>query len=389
MWIQRSRAGRTDGACAIAESLIAAGGVPAAIHRGAILGAGDPLVRTISVQPRMNRRMSQPREHHLRRPYIPLFARVAGINALLLIAAVAVAILVLDPQRISSFAIKEVVVLFAAIGLMALVNLLLLRRIVRPLQALTDLARRVDLANPGERMPGAQPTSEAGELALTFNEMLDRLELERREATGRVLAGQEAERLRIAQELHDQVGQELTAVLLVLSRLHNRVSEDMRPEVLEIQEEVRASLEDVRRIAVELRPEALDDLGLVSALAVLGQRFAERSSLDVTERIAPDVPELSPDAELVVYRVAQEALTNVARHSGSDHAEVSLGAWNGSLVLTVSDHGRGLPANHVPGAGMRGMRERAALIGATLKVTSDQRGSGCEVRLDIPPQARR
>ncbi len=266
----------------------------------------------------------EPRESETGRGYVPLVVRVAGVNALLLIAAVVVTILVLEPRRISSFAAKEAVVLIAALLLMALVNLLLLRRIVGPLQALTDLARRVDLANPGERMPGAQPTSEAGELALTFNEMLDRLESERREATGRVLAGQEAERLRIAQELHDQVGQELTAVLLVLSRLQNRVPETLRDDVVEIQEEVRMSLEDVRRIAVELRPEALDDLGLVSALAVLGQRFAERSALDVVERIAPDVPELGPDTELVVYRVAQEALTNVARHSGGNDAEVNL-----------------------------------------------------------------
>jgi two-component system, NarL family, sensor histidine kinase UhpB len=316
--------------------------------------------------------------------YVPLVVRVAGVNALLLIAAVAVTILVLEPRRISSFAAKEVVVLIATLLLMALVNLLLLRRIVGPLQALTDLARRVDLANPGERMPGAQPTSEAGELALTFNEMLDRLESERREATGRVLAGQEAERLRIAQELHDQVGQELTAVLLVLSRLHNRVPEALRDDVLEIQEEVRVSLEDVRRIAVELRPEALDDLGLVSALAVLGQRFAERSALDVVERIAPDLPELNPDTELVVYRVAQEALTNVARHSGANKAEVQLAPEQGRLVLTVADRGRGLAPGFTPGAGMRGMRERAALVGATLRISGASERGGCQVRLDVP-----
>jgi two-component system, NarL family, sensor histidine kinase UhpB len=289
-----------------------------------------------------------------RRRYVPMVVRVAGVNALLLLGAVAVTILVLAPRRISSFAAKEVVVLVAAVVLMALVNLLLLCRIVGPLQALTDLARRVVLANPGERMAGAEPTSEAGELSLTFNEMLDRLESERREATGRVLAGQESERLRIAQELHDQVGQQLTAVLLVLSRLQNRVPDSLRTDVIEIQEEVRPSLEDVRRIAVELRPEALDDLGLVSALAVLGQRFAERSALEVSERIAPNLPHLTADTELVVHSVAQEALTNVARHSGSHEAEVNLGTEDARLVLTVADHGRGLPSHHAPGAGMRG-----------------------------------
>ena len=308
---------------------------------------------------------------------------------MLLVAAVAVTIVVLAPDKISSFAVDETVVLVAALALVAFLNLYVLRRFIRPLQALTALARRVDLANPGERMPDAEVISEAGELALTFNQMLDRLEAERREATGRVLAAQEAERLRIAQELHDQVGQELTAVLLVLSRLQARVPSELRPEVIDVQDEVRASLEDIRRIAIELRPEALDDLGLVSALAVLAQRFAERSMLEVVEHIAPDLPQLTPEIELVIYRIAQEALTNVARHSGSDHAEVTLDSEDGRLVLTVRDHGRELPAGHVPGTGMRGMRERATLIGAKLDVTNHSDRRGCEVRLDVPLEAGR
>ena len=330
------------------------------------------------------------RARRRRRRYLPLFERVAGMNALLLIAAVAVTIVVLAPHKLSSFAVnEEVVVLGGALALVVFVNLYLLRRVVRPLQALTALARRVDLAGPGERMPGAEPTSEAGELALTFNEMLDRLAAERREATGRVLAAQEAERLRIARELHDQVGQELTAVLLILSRLEARVPGDLRSDVVEVQDEVRASLEDVRRIAIELRPEALDDLGLVSALAVLGERLAERSALEVVERIAPELPRLAPEAELVVYRVAQEALTNVARHSGSPQAELSLDAEDGRLVLTVRDQGKGLAVDHMPGTGMRGMRERAKLIGATLEVANAPSGSGCVVRLDAPVESER
>jgi two-component system sensor histidine kinase UhpB len=324
-----------------------------------------------------------------RRRYITLFGRVAGVNALLLFGAVLVTILVLAPHKISSFAAEELVVLLAALALVALVNVYLLRRVTRPLQALTALARRVDLAGASERMPGAEPTSEAGELALTFNQMLDRLEAERRETTGRVLAGQEAERLRIAQELHDQVGQELTAVLLVLSRLEARVPEELRSDVAEILHEVRSSLEDVRRISTELRPEALDDLGLVSALAVLGQRFEERSVLEVVERVSPDLPNLNPDVELVVYRVAQEALTNVARHSGSDRAELALESADGHVVLTVSDRGCGLATRHLPGTGMRGMRERAKLIGATLDVANHALGTGCQVRLEVPVEAGR
>ncbi len=321
-----------------------------------------------------------------RRPYVPLFQRVAVMNAVLLIAAVAVAIGLLAPEKISSFQVdKEVIALVIALALVVLANILLLRRVISPLQALASLARRVDLANPGERMPGAEPTSEAGELALTFNEMLDRMEAERRDATGRVLAGQEAERLRIAQELHDQVGQQLTAVLLVLSRVYTRAPQELQGEVLEVQAAVRSGLEDVRRIAIELRPEALDDLGLESALAVLCERFAERTGLAVDQQIADDLPQLAPETELVVYRVAQEALTNVARHSGSDEAEMTLDASDGVITLAVRDRGRGLGSGgREPGGGIRGMRERAALIGAKLRIGSRPSGTGCEVRLDIP-----
>jgi two-component system, NarL family, sensor histidine kinase UhpB len=318
-----------------------------------------------------------------RRRYVPLFYRVAGINALLLVAAVVVTLVVLAPRKFSSFAVDETIVLVGGLVLVALANLVVLRRVVRPLEALAELARRVDLTRPGERMPGASPTSEAGELALTFNEMLARLEAERREATGRVLAGQEAERLRIAQELHDQVGQELTAVLLGLARVQGQLEPPLRDEVTMVQEAVRSSLEDVRRIALELRPEALDDLGLISALAVLCERFAQRSGLTVTQHIDDEVAELDPESELVVYRVAQEALTNVARHSGSDHADFSLRTGPAGVVMTVSDNGRGLGENQQPGSGIRGMRERAGLIDAELEIAPAENGNGCVVRLAV------
>jgi two-component system, NarL family, sensor histidine kinase UhpB len=335
----------------------------------------------------MNVTIAARRRHHARRPrrYMPLLERVAGMNALLVAAAVLLTIVVLAPHRLSSLRInEEVAVLVGALALVTLVNFYLLRRVIRPVQALTALARRVDLTRPGERMPDARPTSEAGELALTFNQMLDRLEAERREATGRVLAGQEAERVRIARELHDQVGQQLTAVLLVLSRLQIRVPESLRADVVEIQDEVRASLEDVRKIAIELRPEALDDLGLVSALTVLSQRFSERSGLEVSELIDPELPRLTREVELAVYRVAQEALTNVVRHSHSRQAQLRLAVENRRLVLTVSDRGSGLAPATAPGTGTRGMRERAGLIGASLEIKNNTPAAGCTVRLAVP-----
>ncbi|MGN6168011.1 MAG: HAMP domain-containing sensor histidine kinase [Solirubrobacteraceae bacterium] len=304
------------------------------------------------------------------------------MNVLLVLATVAVTFAVLAPGKMSSVAVdEEVAVLLAAIAAVVAGNVFVLRRVVGPVQALTAMARRVDLTTP-ERMPIQDPRSEAGVLAATFNDMLERLTAERREATRRALAAQEAERLRIARELHDQVGQELTAVLLGLARVQSHSSDRLQGEIAAVQDVVRASLEDVRRIAIELRPEALDDLGLPSALAVLAERFSERIGVRVSLAIAPDLPGLTSAAELVIYRVAQEALTNVARHSGADRAEISLYQKGDWLKLVIRDRGRGLPAKHAPGTGMQGMRERATLIGAKLAI-SNLAPTGCEVRLEV------
>jgi two-component system sensor histidine kinase UhpB len=317
------------------------------------------------------------------RHYVPLVYRVAGLNACLLVAAVVVTLVVLSPRRLSSVAVDEAIVLVLSLALVALVNLMMLGRVLGPIAALTALTRQVDLTRPGMRMPDSASHSEAGELSLTFNQMLDRLEAERRDATGRVLAGQEAERLRIAQELHDQVGQELTAVLLGLARVQASAPPENRELIMEVQEAVRSSLEDVRRIAVELRPEALDELGLVSALAVLCERLSERTGMIVEQTVEVELPELAPDVELVIYRVAQEALTNVVRHSGTLHARLTLGRDDRGLSVRVIDDGRGLAAGTSPGTGMRGMRERAALIGGRLEVSAGPEGRGCEVRLYV------
>lgn len=315
--------------------------------------------------------------------YTPLFRRVAAMNAVVLIGACVVTILVLSPAKFHTFAVSEALVLVAALGLVVVVNLFLLRRALGPLTALTELARRVDLTRPGQRVPVGHYRSEASELATTFNEMLSRLENERRDATRRVLAAQEGERLRIAQELHDEVGQTLTAVLLQLGRSARHADPRLAGELLETQETARASLEDVRRISRELRPEALDDLGLSSALVALTERFSQGMGLNVKRDLDHELPPLSEEAELVIYRVAQEALTNVARHAGTDRAELSLTRNDGRLTLRVLDDGRGIDSQRADGGGLRGMRERAVLVGAQLSV-SRRPGRGTEVRLDVP-----
>jgi len=276
-------------------------------------------------------------------------------------------------------------VLIVSLIVVTLINVLMVRRVVAPLQDLTELARRVDLENPGARIPGASRGSEAGELAMTFNEMLDRLERDREATARRVLAAHEAERLRVAQELHDEVGQTLTAVLLQLSRVQGKLPAELSGELDEAQQAARASLEDVRRIATELRPETLDELGLASALAALSDSFGARAGVTVERDIQLESTDLSREAELVVYRVAQEALTNVARHSRSDRAKLSLSGGAGYLTLTVRDFGPGAEEHQLrAGNGMRGMRERALLVGARLSIGRPRSGPGTEVRLQVP-----
>ena len=312
-----------------------------------------------------------------------LFWRVAIGNVAVLAAACSITAIFFAP-RVEDIALRELAIFLGGLVLMLALNLLLLRRALAPLRELTAFARRIDLLEPGRRIEVSGGDSEAAELTAAFNEMLERLELERRDSVARTLAAQEGERLRVAQELHDGVGQTLTGVVLQLGRVARDVPPDARQAVLEAQETARGSLEEVRRIARRLRPEALDDLGLASALHVLGERVAEHSGLDVDVRVPPGLPELGGDAELVLYRVAQEALTNVVRHAGASRAEVRLDASGGRPRLEVEDDGKGFPPDGMEGGGVRGMRERAVLIGGSLRIGRGEMG-GTRVTLELPP----
>src|ERR1700749_4856672 len=235
-----------------------------------------------------------------------LFWRVAAGNAAVLAAACVITALAYRGH--SNVAARELAIFAGGLALMLGLTLLLLRAAFAPLRRLTAFARTIDPLAPGPRLTISGGASEATELAAAFNEMLDRLEAERRDSVGRALAAQEGERLRVAQELHDGVGQTLTGVVLQLGRAARHVPEDARDGVLEGQETAR---------------EGLDALGLASALRVLGERFAEQSGLAVDVHVQSGL-EFDEQAELVIYRVAQEALTNVARHAGASRAEVRL-----------------------------------------------------------------
>ena len=312
---------------------------------------------------------------------LPLFWRVFATNAAAM--SLAFAGLVFAPVTVSvPVSATEVIVL--AIGLVVLLafNLLLLRPAFRPLDRLADTMRRHDPLSPGERVP-VDGEPDVAALAQAFNEMLDRLEFERRESARLALRVQEDERSRIARELHDEVGQTLTGVMLQVEGLAAKIPKELREQLDELRETARSGTEDVRRIARQLRPEALEDLGLRSALASLATSFGEQAGIQIQRRLEPDVA-LSEEQELVIYRVAQEALTNVARHADARRVDLSLDDVLGQTVLIVRDDGRGLSPGTLPSSrGIRGMRERAMLIGAQLEINS-QPGGGTEIRLSIP-----
>jgi two-component system sensor histidine kinase UhpB len=312
--------------------------------------------------------------------------RVFAVNAVVLVLSGAVAVAVFSPGAISSpVATRELLIVVGGLVVMLAVNRLLLARELAPLERVAVAMRRADpLAR--ERVPVAGRPSEASELAVAFNAMAERLEAERRESTRRALSAQEGERLRIARELHDEVGQKLTALLLRLSSARRVAGPELEPVVLEAYGLARESLDDVRRVAKELRPEALDDLGLASALAALAERLSAQSGLRVDPHVQPVLPPLSVEEELVVYRVAQEALTNVLRHAGCDRAELALWVSDDALVLDVRDEGKGFDPGTVSANGLLGMRERALMVGARVDVRSGP-GQGTVVRLSLPLQS--
>src|SRR4051795_12885766 len=258
--------------------------------------------------------------------YKPLFLRVVAVNAVLLVVACGGTLLVVAPERFSfsSIAAEETILVVVVLAAVAILNVALLRHAFTPLERMAALARRFDPRRTGQRVPIDTRESEVTDVARAFNDMLERLEHERRATSRRVLDAQEGERLRVAQDLHDQVGQTLTAALLELEHAAGRLPDGSRSEIEQAQEIVQLGLEDIRRIARELRPEALDDLGLASAVAALTERFARQARIEIELLIDADLPQLSREAELVIYRVAQEALTNVARHSQAPRADVQL-----------------------------------------------------------------
>lgn len=309
-----------------------------------------------------------------------LFWRVFAVNAGLL-GTIALLLLVTPIEIDAPIKPTQALIVGGGLVITLIANALLLRPVVAPLERLARRMDTVDLLRPGQRLPVSR-NDEIGQVLTAFNSMLDRLERERQESGRRVLAAQEAERVGIARDLHDEVGQVLTGVLLQLNAIAEAATEH-REELHQAREAVRRALDQVRRISSELRPEMLEQLGLVSALTELSRSFARVSGVRVEREFPTSLPKLAPEVELAVYRIAQEALTNVARHAQASRVTIGLERGHETVVLRLADDGRGFAATPVEHGGLRSMRERALLVSGALAIKAAPEG-GVEVRLEVP-----
>ncbi|HWC49885.1 MAG TPA: sensor histidine kinase, partial [Solirubrobacterales bacterium] len=265
------------------------------------------------------------------------------------------------------------------------------------LERLIEEMEKVDLSRPGPTLPpsidGIGETEEVERIELAFLRMMRRLEAERRRAGSAALHAQEEERARVARDLHDEVNQSLTGLLLRLEAAREAAPPELEGELAETKALANQAMSELLSLARQLRPTALDDLGL--AAAIEGQVGRLGGEMETSLEVDGDFSDLGDDAQLVVYRVAQEALSNAARHSGAKWVEVRLrrtlasksgssSTEGGGVLLEVSDDGRGFAFDESErGLGIGGMRERALLIGADLTIES-RPGRGTTVRLSVP-----
>ncbi len=313
----------------------------------------------------------------------PLLAQVLAVNLLLVAGTVLVATIVVDVQPVTAIRGREIIVLGLAVVATLLGNWLLLRRRFAPLDRVISAMEQIDLANP-RQVPLTRRRGDSIEvlrLESAFNRMISRLEVERREAGRAAIRAQERERRRIAQDLHDEVNQALTAVSLRLQASIEHAPLDLKRELTETKRLSTRAMEELLALARQLRPALLDDHGLIPALHSQVRDFSEQTGIAATFHSRGAHPRLSPEQQLVIYRVTQEGLSNIAQHAEARKVVVEL-SFIGRTVLCVSDDGRGFTTPRSGGLGLTGMRERALLAGGRLVIWSAE-GEGTRVELTI------
>ncbi len=313
--------------------------------------------------------------------------QVLVVNLLLIVAAVVAAIVAANPDIDISSKPEAAMVLGLAVALTVLFNMFLLQRRFRPLERLVDEMERADLSRPGANLREPHEfggPEEVERLHRTFRRMLERLETERRRTSSAALAAQEEERSRIARDLHDEVNQSLTGLLLRLEALRSHAPAELAQELNDTKVLANQAMEELLALARQLRPTALDDLGLKAALAGNVEELNSSSGISASFEAEGDFSDLPADSQLVLYRVAQEALSNAAQHADAENVLVKLARSDGHADLTISDDGHGFTFDQTSrGLGLGGMRERALLVGGDLRIESRPQ-VGTRVRLRVP-----
>jgi len=315
-----------------------------------------------------------------------LFTQVMAVNVALICAAALAAAFLVGLKGDETNRVVLVVGVAAVLGLLA--NLVLLRARFNPLERLIEDMEKVDLSRPRANIPssidGRGETAEVERIELAYLRMLRRLEAERRRASRAALRAQEEERARVARDLHDEVNQALTGVLLRLEAARKEAPPELEAEIAETRSLANQAMEELLSLARQLRPTALDDLGLKAAIAGQVEELGRHREIETVFDVEGDFSALDDDVQLVIYRVAQEALSNASQHSDARSVRVRLGREGSRVVLTVSDDGRGFSfAAAQQGLGISGMRERALLVGGEVEIQS-RPGEGTTVSLRIP-----
>ncbi len=283
-------------------------------------------------------------------------------------------------------------------GTLAVLGLLMSRLVIIPLKKLTNVAGLLGEEREGPAPRALEGSDEIGQLGATFNRMVTSLEQHRHEVRAKehlrelllekIVRVQEGERRRISRELHDHVGQSLSALLLTCQE-DNGNSEDVNRRHSELTGRIRALIDEVHQLAWEMRPSILDDYGLDSALQTYVDDTAKHCGIriDYQSSFLPETERLPAWVEVTLYRVAQEALTNVVRHSQASRASVVLLRQMQGVILLIEDDGCGFevqaPQNGHKGLGLIGMKERVHLCGGSCTVDSAPKG-GTTVRVKIP-----
>lgn len=319
---------------------------------------------------------------------VPLLGKLAGANLLIVLAAV----VGMAVERQLNLPGSVVSILGIALGLSLIVNLVLVYVALRPLKDLETAAARVSAGDMAARVaPSMLADRDMARVGLTLNALLDRLIEDRarvRRLAAQVISAQDEERARVARELHDSTAQILTAVILQLgAAAHESSSAPLDARLATLRELAAEALEEVRSLSHTMHPRVLDDLGLAAALEWLARQASTQDKLDVHVAVDEQDPPIPAPLASVLYRVAQEALRNAARHAQARHVDVRLERIAGGATLEVSDDGRGFDVKRAeerrPGMGLFSMRERVALVNGRLVVTSAP-GRGTRIVATVP-----